>query len=158
MKLKIGELAKRSQLSIRTLHHYDAIGLLCPTERTSGGARLYGDQDFRRLHRIQVLKRLGYGLTEISGMLDEALVDPRTIIDQQARILDAQADRALALSSTLKHLSHRLTEGGDVGPSDWLDMLEMMTLYDRHLTSDQVQRLRSPIGATAPKSPGDHRH
>jgi DNA-binding transcriptional MerR regulator len=59
MKLKIGELAKRAGLSVRTLHHYDALGLLCPSERTVGGARLYGHQDFRRLHRIQVLKRVG---------------------------------------------------------------------------------------------------
>ena len=56
MRLKIGELAKRCGLSVRTLHHYDQMGLLRPAERTTGGARLYGPPDLRRLHRIQVLK------------------------------------------------------------------------------------------------------
>ena len=60
MELKIGELAKRCNLSIRTLHHYDSIGLLSPTQRTTGGARIYGSQDLARLHRILVLKEIGY--------------------------------------------------------------------------------------------------
>lgn len=42
MRLKIGELAKKVGLSVRALHHYDAIGLLSPSQRTDGGARLYG--------------------------------------------------------------------------------------------------------------------
>lgn len=144
MKLKIGEMARRSGLSIRTLHHYDAIGLLCPTARTSGGARLYGHPDFRRLHRIQVLKSIGYSLIDIRSALDDATVDPLAIIDQQARLLEAQAKRANALSATLRHLSSRLAAGAKVEAADWLSLLEMMTRYEQHLTNDEVQRLRSP--------------
>lgn len=149
MELRIGELAKRSGLSVRTLHHYDAIGLLSPSERTQGGARIYGRQDFLRLHRIQVLKQLGYSLSEIRRAMDDATVDPLAIINRQAELLDAQAKRARELSATLKYLSNRLTAGTAVEAADWLNLLEMMTIYDRHLTKDEVQMLRSPTRGAA---------
>jgi DNA-binding transcriptional MerR regulator len=53
MQLKIGELAKKAGLSVRALHHYDAIGLLCPSQRSKGGARLYGRDDLIRIRRDQ---------------------------------------------------------------------------------------------------------
>lgn len=48
MKLKIGELAKRSGLTVRALHHYDSIGLLCPSARSEAGYRLYNRDDIAR--------------------------------------------------------------------------------------------------------------
>ena len=148
MKLKIGELATRCGLSIRTLHHYDAIGLLQPTGRTAGGARLYGWQDFRRLHRIQVLKQMGYSLTDIHDVLDNASVDPLTILDRQAQLLDAQARRAEALSATLKDVARRLVAGADADAADWLSLLELTALYEQHLSDDEVLALRSPAAST----------
>lgn len=144
MTLKIGDLACRAGLSVRTLHHYDRIGLLCPSARTPGGARLYGPQDFRRLHRIQVLKGIGYSLADIRGMLDNATIDPRAVLEQQAQRLEAQARRIQSLCGTLRHLSSRLASGADVDEADWLSLLEMMTLYEQHLTDGEVQRLRTP--------------
>ena len=47
--MKVGELTKRTGLTVRTLHHYDEIGLLAPAERTSSGHRLYGETELRRL-------------------------------------------------------------------------------------------------------------
>lgn len=149
MKLKIGDLAARCGLSIRTLHHYDAIGLLQPGDRTPGGARLYGEADFRRLHRIQVLKQLGYGLDQIRGMLDDATLNPCAALERQAQILDEQARRAAALSATLKALSRRLASGAGAEAGDWLNLLEMTALYQQHLSPDEVQALRAPQGATA---------
>ena len=54
--LKVGELARRTGLTVRTLHHYDAIGLLRPSERSESGYRLYGDADMRRLYRIIAMR------------------------------------------------------------------------------------------------------
>ena len=56
MLLKVGELAKKSGLTVRTLHHYDAIGLLTPSARADNGYRLYNRDDIARLHRIQALR------------------------------------------------------------------------------------------------------
>ena len=157
MKLKIGELATRCGLSIRTLHHYDAIGLLRPTERTAGGARLYGWHDFRRLHRILALKQMGYGLTDIHDVLDNASIDPLTILDRQAQLLDAQARRAKALSATLEDVARRLATGADADAADWLSLLELTALYDQHLSDDEVLALRSPAASTSQAIEADRR-
>lgn len=158
MKLKIGELAMRSGLSVRTLHHYDSIGLLQPSERTSGGARLYGHQDFRRLHRIQVLKAVGYSLMDIRSVLGDATIDPLAVIARQVQLLDEQAKRAQTLSATLTCLSSRLSAGADAeAAADWLSLLEMMTLYQQHLTDDEVASMRSPLGGNAQAIEADRR-
>lgn len=67
----IGELAKRTGVTVRTLHHYDQIGLLVPTGRSEAGHRRYSAQDVARLQQIVGLKQLGFRLLEeIKGLLD----------------------------------------------------------------------------------------
>lgn len=62
---KVGDLAGRTGLSVRTLHHYDEIGLLSPSGRTGSGHRLYSAEDVLRLQRIRSLRALGFSLEEI---------------------------------------------------------------------------------------------
>ena len=57
--MAIGELARETGLTIRTLHHYDAIGLVTPSSRTSGGHRVYSEPDVERLYAVVVLRRIG---------------------------------------------------------------------------------------------------
>jgi DNA-binding transcriptional MerR regulator len=66
---RVGELAKATGLSVRSLHHYDAIGLLQPTRRSSAGHRLYSEADVRRLHRVLALRGFGLSLTEVGQVL-----------------------------------------------------------------------------------------
>ena len=73
MRLKVGDLAKRSGLTVRTLHHYHAIGLLTPSARADNGYRLYDRNDIARLHQIQALRRFGLSLTEIGDHLNQLL-------------------------------------------------------------------------------------
>ena len=70
----VGKVADLSGVTIRTLHHYDEIGLLSPGGRSAAGYRLYEDSDLERLRRILFYKELGFDLTEISTIID----DPRT--------------------------------------------------------------------------------
>ncbi|HKO00391.1 MAG TPA: MerR family transcriptional regulator, partial [Thermoanaerobaculia bacterium] len=67
---KVGELAKRTGMSVRTLHHYDAIGLLQPSRRSESGHRLYDRDDVARLQQIKSLRQLGFALDEIRELLD----------------------------------------------------------------------------------------
>jgi DNA-binding transcriptional MerR regulator len=67
---KVGDLAALTGLTVRTLHHFDEIGLLRPTERTDAGHRLYTADDVRRLYRILALRHLGIPLGEIAASLD----------------------------------------------------------------------------------------
>ncbi|MFA6921997.1 MAG: MerR family transcriptional regulator, partial [Gallionella sp.] len=69
MSLKTGDLAKRCGLTVRTLHHYEAIGLLTPSARSENGYRLYNRNDIARLHQIQALKRFGLSLADIGALL-----------------------------------------------------------------------------------------
>lgn len=68
---QIGEVCQRTGLTQRALHYYDEIGLLVPSERLTGGQRLYSAADLERIERIKNLKRLlGLSLSEIKRMLD----------------------------------------------------------------------------------------
>ncbi len=67
--LKIGELAKRTGLTVRTLHHYDQVGLLTPANRSRAGYRLYDEKDLHRLQQIMSMRALGLSLQEIGEML-----------------------------------------------------------------------------------------
>ena len=67
--MRIGELADRSSLSLRTIRHYDEVGLLRPSGRTEGGFRLYTERDFDRLLLIRRMKPLGYTLDAMTELL-----------------------------------------------------------------------------------------
>src|SRR5207253_6889404 len=81
---KVGELAARTGLTVRTLHHYDAIGLLSPSGRTGSnhgsGHRLYTAADVARLQQILSLKMLGFGLEQIREYLTRSNYDPRQVV------------------------------------------------------------------------------
>ena len=77
---KIGELARATGLTVRTLHHYDEIELLRPSERSEAGHRIYTDADVRRLYRITSLRQLGFPLTDITSMIESDDADPRAAV------------------------------------------------------------------------------
>ncbi len=70
--IHIGEVAERTSLSLRTLRHYDEIGLVSPSDRTSGGFRLYTDADVERLLLIRRMKPLGFSLDQMGEVLAAA--------------------------------------------------------------------------------------
>lgn len=141
MLLKVGELAKKSGLTVRTLHHYDAIGLLTPSARADNGYRLYNRDDIARLHRIQALRGFGLTLADIGAFLtrpDEPLSD---IIARQIVLLDAQIDKAARLRGRLQELHGTLVDGKEPELADWLKTLELMTMFDRYFSQEELDRL-----------------
>lgn len=85
--MHIGEVADRAGLSLRTIRHYDDIGLVTPSGRTDGGFRLYSPTDLGRLVLIKNMKPLGYSLEQMAELL--------SVIDSRAAGADAVADEAL---------------------------------------------------------------
>ncbi len=69
--LTVGQVAERFGITVRTLHHYDYIGLVAPQVRTAAGYRLYTDADVIRLQQVVVYRRLGFALDDITALLDE---------------------------------------------------------------------------------------
>jgi len=92
MLLKVGELARRSGIAIRTLHYYHSIGLLVPYARSDAGYRLYNREDITRLHHIQALRRMGVALAEIEPILANSGLALPTVIDQQIGLPDSRQD------------------------------------------------------------------
>ena len=72
---RVGEVARLTRVSVRTLHHYDRIGLLHPARHSAGGYRLYGESELLRLQQILTLRYLGFPLKQIGELLDRADFD-----------------------------------------------------------------------------------
>jgi DNA-binding transcriptional MerR regulator len=151
--LKVGELARHTGLTVRTLHHYDAIGLLAPSARSDAGYRLYNAADIGRLHAIQALRLLGLPLAEIGGLLDAEGGSLPTIIQRQIASLDQQIAQATALRERLGLLEQRLAEGAQPDMKDWLATLEQMTTYGRYFSPAEIKSLMANWNAVAGQWP-----
>ena len=132
---KIGELARRTGLTVRTLHHYDEIGLLSPAERSDGGHRVYDEAAVQRLYRIVSLRSLGFPLDAIAEALDSERFDPRAAVDDHIERLEAQVARERQLLQTLRALRDRL------GADDFLTAIEELTMRERYYTPEQLEQL-----------------
>lgn len=91
--MTVKEMARRSGVSVRTLHHYDAIGLLPPTQVTEAGYRLYDDAALERLMMIVLYRELGFSLGKIAGLLDAPDFDRNRALEEQARLLKEKRRR-----------------------------------------------------------------
>jgi DNA-binding transcriptional MerR regulator len=143
---KIGELAKRTGLTVRTLHHYDEIRLLCPMERSDGGHRVYGEADVRRLYRIVSLRSLGFPLDAIAAALDHEDFDPRAAVEDHLARLEGQMEQQRQLQARLRRLLERLDT------DDFLTTIEEMTMRQRYYTPEQLDQLeqrRQTLGEQA---------
>jgi DNA-binding transcriptional MerR regulator len=141
MLLKIGELAKRTGLTVRALHHYDAIGLLSPSARSDAGYRLYNEADIARLHRILALRRFGLALADIGTILTRADLSLATVVARQIGLLTEQIQQAKALRSRLSQLQGQLADGQEPDLADWLTTLEHMTMYDKYFSQEELTQL-----------------
>jgi DNA-binding transcriptional MerR regulator len=141
MLLKVGELAKHTGLTVRTLHHYDEIGLLKPSGRSDSGYRLYSRSDVARLHGIQALRQLGLALGDIAAMLDEGGTPPGLIIEQQIRALDREIARSSELRDQLDLLQHQLAKGDEPDMADWLDTLGLMKTYGKYFSVAELKTI-----------------
>jgi len=89
----VGEAAKRSGVSIRTLRHYDEIGLLKPLTVTEAGYRLYSEKEMKRLERILFFKELDFSLEEIAAILAHPGYDERAAIERQLALMKKKRER-----------------------------------------------------------------
>lgn len=110
MSYTVGQVAELAGVTVRTLHHYDRIGLLSPEERSESGYRRYGSADLERLHRILSYRELGLALEDIASLLDDPGIDPVAHLSRQERLLGdriARLEEMLAAVQTTKE-AHRM--------------------------------------------------
>ena len=118
----VKEVSQLTGVSVRTLHHYDAIGLLKPTRVTEAGYRLYDDTALRRLQTILLFRELQFPLKEIREILASPQFDPVTALSQQIRLLELQRAH---LDSLIAHARQIQKTGGITMDFSAFDKAEM---------------------------------
>ncbi|AUX40481.1 uncharacterized protein SOCE26_018820 [Sorangium cellulosum] len=158
MFLKIGELARRTGLTVRALRHYDAIGLLVPSGRSMGGYRLYDRKDVARLYRIQALRRLDLSLADIQDLLDNAAGGLSEVVARQVAQLDREILKASALRTHLLAVQGQLQANEEPGIDDWLVALESMVAGSKYFSDEEQRTLEAQrdgfTNAVAPERAG----
>lgn len=141
--LKVGELASRTGLTVRTLHHYDEIGLLPPSSRTASGHRLYEMAEVVRLQKIRSLCHLGLSLDEIRDCLGQPSLSLERIFEMHLARLDEEIDRRNRLRHRLEAALESLGSDGSVSLDELLETIEVMTMFDKYYTPEQLQKLEA---------------
>jgi DNA-binding transcriptional MerR regulator len=99
--LTVGQVTGITGLTVRTLHHYDEIGLVVPRQRSEAGYRLYGKPEVERLQEVLFLKEFGFSLPEIRSIVEKPSYGRRNALVHQRRLLEAKAEHLLAMIDTI---------------------------------------------------------
>lgn len=154
---KVGELAERTGLSVRALHHYEEIELLVPSERTGAGHRLYAEKDVMRLQQIASLRSLGLSLGEIRECLDAPDFAPARVIglhiarlkeriELEKRLCDRLQAVAALLTSTKGPAGGASAEGFVETVMEVTKMSERIEKYYTSEQREQLERRREGLG------------
>jgi DNA-binding transcriptional MerR regulator len=140
----IGELAGATGLTVRTLHHYDEIGLVGAAERTASGHRRYTEADVQRLYRVRALRGLGLSLDKIATVLDRSaddLATLRELLTAQLTELEAHADRITRLRRHIGGLLEQLADSTMPDPDRFMRALELASRAEAYFTQEQREAL-----------------
>ncbi|OAB41999.1 MerR family transcriptional regulator [Paenibacillus glacialis] len=142
---KVGDLAKLTGLTVRTLRFYDQIGMLSPSGQTESGHRLYSESNLSRLHQILSLKELGLSLEEVKSALTGGQISPVEIVGLQINQIQEQIKMQQKLLEQLRHVSKLMQGKGELTVEDFTSLLQAMkmgfekpvierqTSWERHL-------------------------
>lgn len=129
----MGELAERTGLTVRTLHHYEAIGLLVAPDRSEAGHRRYASADVDRLYRICLLRDLGLGLPDIARALDDPTWALTAALGAHLDELDRRIEAASALRRRVVGLVRQVADDHQPTTDDLITLLEEMTMTTANL-------------------------
>lgn len=138
---KVGELAKQTGLTVRTLHHYDEIGLLSPSHRSGAGYRLYDGEDIARLLQVLSLRQLGFSLEEIGDCLSRPENTLEHVLGLHIARLRDGIELQRKLCSRLEAVSERLRSAEGVSVDDFLETMEAIQMFEKHFTEEQKRQI-----------------
>jgi MerR family transcriptional regulator, thiopeptide resistance regulator len=134
----VSQVARLVGITVRTLHHYDEIGLVRPTARTAAGYRLYDRADLERLQEVLFWRELGYGLEEIRAVLDDPGHDRRASLRRQLAQLRERADGLGRLIEAVES-ALKAEEGGDPVSEEQLFPKDLFDGFDPAEHEDEVR-------------------
>ncbi|MEU0738588.1 MerR family transcriptional regulator [Streptomyces sp. NPDC006134] len=118
MSYSVGQVAGFAAVTVRTLHHYDDIGLLVPSERSHAGHRRYSDADLDRLQRILFYRELGFPLDEVAVLLDDPDADPRAHLRRQHELLTARIEKLRKMAAAVEQAMEARRMGINLTPEE----------------------------------------
>lgn len=136
--LTVGQVAQTFGVTVRTLHHYDEVGLLHPSERTHAGYRLYAPEDLQRLSTIVVYRRLGFALEEIGELLE---AEGAEVVDHLRRQRDLIKDRLAQMTELVDAIEHALEAEMNDQPATTEDLKQLFgDGYNEEYQAEAQQR------------------
>ncbi|MEV7320283.1 MerR family transcriptional regulator [Streptomyces sp. NPDC093970] len=118
MSYSVGQVARFAGVTVRTLHHYDEIGLLVPGDRSHAGHRRYAEADLDRLQRILFYRELGFPLEEVAALLDDPEADPRAHLRRRHELLTARIEKLRKMAAAVEHAMEARRMGIDLTPEE----------------------------------------
>jgi DNA-binding transcriptional MerR regulator len=139
--LTVGAVARVAGVTVRTLHHYDAVGLVSPSGRTHAGYRLYAPADLDRLHAVLAYRELGFGLDEIAALLTGD-ADPLTHLRRQHQLVRTRIDHLTRLLGALEKTMEAQMSGLNLTPE------ERFEVFGEHDPEEHADEARDRWGDT----------
>ncbi|MGJ3245179.1 MAG: MerR family transcriptional regulator [Elainellaceae cyanobacterium] len=140
--LKVGDLAKQTGVSVRTLHYYDEIGLLSPSHRTEAGYRLYDAADITRLQQIISLRQIGFSLEDIRECLEQRSFSFDRVIELRIVRLREQIELSQKLLGRLEAIAQSVSSMETVSVETLIQTIEAMNMFEKYYTPEQLETLR----------------
>lgn len=137
MSYKIGEVAKLAKVSVKTLHHYDAIGLLAPTGRSESGYRLYSEKDLSRLQQILFYRELEFSLETIHQIMTAPEFEELQALRKQKAMLEAKQDKLGDVIGLIEKTINIKEEGSMM---ELKEMFEVFPEIDKDMVAEEERR------------------
>ena len=133
----VGEVAALAGVTVRTLHHYDRVGLLVPSQRSEQGYRLYGYGDLERLRQIRLLRELRFSLEAIDQMLDAPAYDRRSALVAQRELLRERQERT---DKIIRGVDRALTAMEEEREMDKTEMFDGLEEFDHDKYQEEAEQ------------------
>jgi DNA-binding transcriptional MerR regulator len=137
MNYTVGRVAEIAGVTVRTLHHYDEIGLLAPSDRSSAGYRRYDEADLERLQQILLYRELGFTLEEITAILDDPEVEARAHLRRQHGLLKDRIARLQEMVTAVEYMLEARKVGINLTPEE---KFEVFGNFDPDTYNDEVEQ------------------
>ena len=153
---KTAEFARLNGVTVRTLHHYDRVGLVKPSGRTEKGYRLYGERDFARLQQVVTLKFIGFPLKQIGDILNRGSFDLAKALHQQREIIVEQRSRLELAIKAIEKVERVLASADEPNWEMFAEIIEVINMqndmeWTNKYYSEEANQKIAERAATVPR-------
>ncbi|WP_239623935.1 MerR family transcriptional regulator [Paenibacillus sp. H1-7] len=145
---KVGDLAGQTGLTVRTLHHYDEIGLFSPSMHSESGHRLYSQEDIAKLQQILSLKQLGFTLEEIKEILSNPYYNKLEVIKFHLDGIKEQIRIKEQMHEQLERIYQQLLTHQEVTAEQFIQLIGVTQMNaDNYFTKEQMEKMTEHFGS-----------